>query len=254
MLGVFFSGTGNTKHCVEKFLEFYGGSVPVSIESPGVVEAIRESDDIVFGYPIYYSNAPKIVKDFITSNGDTLKNKRIYVICTMGLFSGDGAGCGARLLKKCGANVVGGLHLNMPDCIGDVKALKKTPVQNQQLVINAEQKIEQAAKALKQGEPTKEGLGLHYHIAGLFGQRLWFYGKTLNYTDKLRIDKNKCVGCGKCIALCPMNNLKLADQKASADRKCTMCYRCINSCPNQAITLLGKEVIEQCLFENYTAQ
>lgn len=252
MLGVYFSGTGNTKHCVEKFMEFYDGSEPVSIESPDVVEAIRKSNDIVFGYPVYYSNTPKIVKDFIAQNGDALKNKRIYVICTMGLFSGDGAGCGARLLKKYGANVVGGLHLKMPDCIGDVKALKKTLAQNQQLIVSAEQKIEQSAKALKQGRPTKEGLGILYHIAGLFGQRLWFYGKTLHYTDKLRIDKNKCVGCGKCIALCPMNNLKLADQKASAGERCTMCYRCINSCPNKAITLVGKEIVEQCLYENYT--
>ena len=27
--------------------------------------------------------------------------------------------------------------------------------------------------------------------------------------------------------------------------KCTMCYRCINKCPGQAITLLGKKIIEQ---------
>ncbi len=55
--------------------------------------------------------------------------------------SGDGAGCGARLLKKYGANIIGGLHLKMPDCIGDVKLLKKTLKQNKQLVKCAENKI-----------------------------------------------------------------------------------------------------------------
>ena len=251
MLGIYFSGTGNTKHCLEKFMGFYDGSEPISIESPDIVDAIRKSNDIVFGYPIYYSNTPKIVKDFIVRNGDVLKNKRVYVVCTMGLFSGDGAGCGARLLKKCGANVVGGLHLKMPDCIGDVKTLKKPLAQNQQLVVSAEHKIERAVKVLKQGEPTKEGLGFSYHIAGFFGQRLWFYGKTLRYTDKLRIDGGKCVGCGKCIALCPMDNLMLFEQKAAGGGNCTMCYRCINSCPRKAITLLGKEIIEQCTIDNY---
>lgn len=61
MLGVYFSGTGNTKFCVDKFLEEYG----------------------------------------------------------------DGAGLLARLLNRYGASIVGGLHIKMPDSIGDVKALKR---------------------------------------------------------------------------------------------------------------------------------
>ena len=38
--------------------------------------------------------------------------------------------------------------------------------------------------------------------------------------------------------------------KAAAGKRCTMCYRCISRCPEQAITLLGKEVKEQCGYEN----
>jgi len=254
MLGVYFSGTGNTKHCIGRFMELYNGSVPVSIESPDAIEAIRQSTDIVLGYPIYFSNIPKIVKDFVALNSDVFKGKSVYVVCTMGLFSGDGAGCSARLLHKFGANVIGGLHLKMPDCIGDVKALKKPLAQNQQIVDSAEQKIKQAVESLKKDKPSKEGLGFFYHFAGLFGQRLWFYNKTKHYTDKLNIDGNKCVGCGKCVALCPMSNLTLTEHKAFSGSRCTMCYRCINSCPNKAITLLGKEIIEQCRIENYITQ
>jgi len=251
LLGVYFSGTGNTKFCIEKFCHYSGGSEPLSIEDSGVVEAIRTSEEIIFGYPVYFSNIPKIVTDFISMNSSCFADKRVYIIATMGLFSGDGAGCGARLFKKCGAKIIGGLHLKMPDCIGDVKALKKAPAQNRKIVTDAEQKIIQAVNMIKQGNPAKEGLGFHYHIAGLFGQRLWFYNKTTHYSDKLKICKTNCVGCGKCVSLCPMSNLTVTDQKASANGKCTMCYRCINNCPNKAITLIGKEVIEQCLFSRY---
>jgi hypothetical protein len=52
----------------------------------------------------------------------------------MGLFSGDGTGCSARLLKKYGAKIVGGLHIKMPDCIGDVKLLKKTLDANKNII------------------------------------------------------------------------------------------------------------------------
>jgi len=251
MLGVYFSGTGNTRFCIEKFCSYYNCSGPFSIEDSGAVEAIERSDEIVLAYPIYFSNTPKVVKDFILSNKSCFTKKRIFIIATMGLFSGDGAGCGARLLEKCGAIIIGGLHIKMPDCIGDVKALKKPLAQNQQLVINAEQKIMQAVKALKHGKPAREGLGFFYHVAGLLGQRLWFYWKTMRYTDKLNITENVCVGCGKCVSLCPMKNLTLSNHKASAAGKCTMCYRCINSCPNKAITLLGKEIVEQCDIANY---
>ena len=62
MVGIYLSGTGNTKHCIEN---------------------------------------------------------------TMGAFSGDGAGCTARLLKKYGAHILGGLHVKMPDSVCDSKLLTK---------------------------------------------------------------------------------------------------------------------------------
>lgn len=35
------------------------------------------------------------------------------------------------------------------------------------------------------------------------------------------------------------------------NNQCTMCYRCINNCPKQAMTLLGKTVVEQSVIEKY---
>lgn len=169
----------------------------------------------------------------------------------MGLFSGDGSGILARLLSKYGAIVVGGLHLKMPDCIGDEKALKRSLQDNQALVKSSVLKIKSAVCDLKSDNPPQEGIGLIYHFAGLFGQRLYFYNKTRSYSDKLKIDNNKCIGCGKCIELCPMKNIHLNKQKAVSGNMCTMCYRCISKCPTQAITLLGKRIFEQCYIEKY---
>ncbi|MCL2116163.1 MAG: EFR1 family ferrodoxin [Methanobrevibacter sp.] len=251
MLGIYFSGTGNTKYCLEKFLKYYGGSELFSIENPELISELKEFEEIVLAYPIYYSNIPKIVRDFIKENKDDFKNKRVFIIATMGLFSGDGAGCGARLLKKYGGIITGGLHLRMPDCIGDVKLQKKSLEENKQIVINAEKKIEVAVKELKVGNHSKEGLSIFHHIVGLFGQRLWFYNKTQEYSDKLKINSSFCIGCRKCVDICPMQNIFITNEKASARSMCTMCYRCINNCPQKAITLLGDEVIEQCFIENY---
>ncbi|MEG1947425.1 MAG: 4Fe-4S binding protein [Lachnospiraceae bacterium] len=121
----------------------------------------------------------------------------------------------------------------------------------EQLVREAKIKLVDAACRLKNGKPTRDGLGFLAHLAGLFGQRLWFYNKTKNYSDRLKIDTDKCVGCEQCTKLCPMENLVIKKGKAYANGTCTLCYRCISNCPKQAITLLGNTVHEQSKIEKY---
>lgn len=252
MIGIYLSGTGNTKHCIEKLtglLDYTAKILP--LESEGVVEEIRNASVIILGYPTQYSNAPYMVRDFINKNSSLWKGKKVLCVATMGAFSGDGAGCTARLMKKHGAMILGGLHIKMPDSVCDSKLLKKSIEQNKEIVKQADKKIEYVAQQIKQGNYPKDGLSFMSHMIGLFGQRLWFYGKTTGYTDKLKISEN-CIGCGLCASLCPMKNISMIDGKAVADTKCTMCYRCISRCPEKAITLVGDEVKEQCQFEKYS--
>ena len=252
MIGVYFSGTGNTKHCVETFMRNYDpAGETISIEAENAVQEICRHTEMVMGYPVQFSSIPKILQDFIADNSTIWKGKKVFIIATMGLFSGDGAGILARLLTKYGASIIGGLHLKMPDSIGDEKALKRPLAQNRVLVRRAEQKIEMSVQKLKNGRPAQDGIGFSNHLAGLFGQRLYFRSKTKAYSDKLKIDKNRCIRCGKCVSLCPMKNISLENGNTVSDGKCTMCYRCINFCPTQAITLFGKRVYEQCHIEKY---
>ena len=252
MIGVYFSGTGYTKYAVKAFIrESEPAGETFSIEKENVVEQICAHNEIVIGYPVQFSNLPKILRDFVVDHSSIWKDKRIFIIATMGLFSGDGAGVLARLLTRYGALIMGGLHLKMPDSIGDEKALKRTLEQNQKLVRTAEEKIQRAALELKECRPPQDGLGFLKHLTGLFGQRLYFRKKTTTYSDKLKIDPNKCVQCGRCISICPMKNISIKEGQMIATGKCTMCYRCISFCPKQAITLLGKRVYEQSYIEKY---
>ena len=246
MIGIYFSGTGNTRFCVEYLLENIEPEAKAySIEDKNVLEELAKEEELVLGYPVYYSNLPKILQDFLENHATLWQGKKIYLVATMGLFSGDGTGVAARKLKKYGAKITGGLHLKMPDCIVDVKPLKKSTEENRKMINRTKLEIERAASLYKQGKPTRDGLNVLYHMAGLFGQRLYFFHKTKHYTDQLKINENKCIGCGKCAGLCPMKNIKLVNNTAVAENKCTMCYRCISKCPKQAITLLGKKVVEQ---------
>ena len=53
------------------------------------------------------------------------------------------------------------------------------------------------------------------------------------------IDKKKCISCGTCVAICPVEAISFdKDGKAVIDRtKCIRCGACQASCPVEAIDL-----------------
>ena len=244
MLGIYFSGTGNSRYALEVFLKELDEDFALfAIEDENLIEQINNHDEIVFSYPVQYSDVPKILRDFIHNNSTLWQGKKIFVIATMAMFSGDGAGVLGRLLKKYGATITGGLHLIMPDSIADEKVLKRSFEKNTQLVEKANRKVVKAVADIKNGKYPQEGLGTLSRLAGFLSQRLWFGYRTRKYSDKLKVDADKCIGCTKCVKICPTENIIMIDNKAQGKDKCTVCYRCVNECPKQAITLLGKKVI-----------
>ena len=46
-----------------------------------------------------------------------------------------------------------------------------------------------------------------------------------------------CVGCGKCVSVCPFGALSLVNRKAVANSSCTMCGACVSQCPVKALSL-----------------
>ncbi|MGN0805896.1 MAG: EFR1 family ferrodoxin [Candidatus Coproplasma sp.] len=274
MIGIYFSGSGNTRHCVERLVkQLDGTSIALPLEGDAAKAAIAKNNVIVFGYGVQYSNMPYFVREFIVTNKELWKDKNILCVATMAAFSGDGAGCGARLFKKYGAHVFGGLHILMPESMCDFKEkkgdgendpeklymqslqyekdLKKQNEKNRNLIKKADERIDEVAKDIKNGRYPKDGLGFFARLAGLFGQRLWLGKRASGYNNKLKINEDLCDGCRICVQQCPMRNLTTEDGKAKASGKCTACYRCINRCPKKAITLYGDRVSEQYRFEKF---
>jgi len=63
----------------------------------------------------------------------------------------------------------------------------------------------------------------------------------------------RCVGCGKCITVCPAKAIEMGDAKVITDRNiCTGCGSCVDACPEEARELMGKymtveEVVEEVM-------
>ena len=53
----------------------------------------------------------------------------------------------------------------------------------------------------------------------------------------VQIDEEKCTGCGACVEVCPVEALKVEDDKATVSEECVECGACIDECPNEALSL-----------------
>lgn len=53
----------------------------------------------------------------------------------------------------------------------------------------------------------------------------------------VQIEKEKCSGCGVCIADCVAYNLYMEDGKACVKRDCIKCGHCVSLCPAEAVSI-----------------
>ncbi len=62
--------------------------------------------------------------------------------------------------------------------------------------------------------------------------------KSMSYFSLLRIkcDKSKCISCGKCKKVCPMNvDMTDNSRKRKNGTECILCFACTKSCPKDAL-------------------
>ncbi|WP_129407823.1 4Fe-4S binding protein [Marinitoga lauensis] len=91
-------------------------------------------------------------------------------------------------------------------------------------------------------------IGLALLITLFFEETFWHknlcpYGTILNIGErissfKLKIDEDKCIGCGLCQTVCPNNTIITLDnnKRKIINKECLMCFECQRVCPVEAIS------------------
>ena len=242
-----FSGTGNTYFIARKLQDDFRANHVLcdlfTVEKKHDDNHIIKNYDIVgLGYPIYGSDLPIPIKDWI--NGlENYHEKRAFVFCTQMMYSGDGAAYGGRLLEKKGFTVRQQAHFNMPNNITDYLILRPFTKHNLPKVEQRKskqthrfvQKIIRDQRCRKGSNPISLCLGLLQRIPYQKMEMEWI-------SNTIKIEDN-CILCGTCIDLCPTDNFQITDGKLVTKNACIACYRCINHCPVNALHASKKSLV-----------
>jgi len=240
----YFSGTGNTWWVTNKLrqaLEECGWNVTThSIESiapNAVAELVGSADVVGFGYPVYGSDVPPIMKDFMRRL-PVVDAKTTLVYCTQFLWSGDGARAGGALIARFGYQVAWAEHFFMPSNV-TVPIFPFPFYTNSRAVVgcflrHAAGRVARMAANMLAGRCYRRGYNLVSLGLGAV-QRIPYRRFIEPRRNDVSVDRGKCTSCQHCLSLCPMENLAWTSQGVSANGRCTFCLRCYNFCPVGAI-------------------
>lgn len=233
---LYFSATGNSQYVAERIAKETKDEI-VSLnqlmKQNKQDDLISETKPFVFVCPTYAWRLPRVVEEYIRKT--TFKGSRkAYFVLTYG---GETASASNQVKKLCqykGWDLQGYAQVKMPDNYlllfpGVDKATAK------EINKKAEPLINQILGDIHNGNHfsamdengvvsrLKSGL-----INGIF-YRFLVNGKGFH------VEETKCVSCGKCAELCPLNNIILTGGKPLWENHCTHCMACLHRCPTEAI-------------------
>ena len=248
MLTLYFSGTGNTKYAAESFSRKMGAKC-LSIEDDADFSAeIKAHDTIAFCYPIYCSRVPRIMRAFVHKHVTDVIEKKVVILVTQQIFSGDGARVFTDLFDEGAIEVIYAEHLNLQQNMGNIPVFstffKPGEKKNRRYIKKTEAKMNTICNNIKSGVVKKRGFSKSSEVLGYIQGKPWQADTSevaptrleKKLTEGLRIHED-CITCDLCVDICPMKNLEHRDGKILHMNNCTLCYRCVNRCPRNAITV-----------------
>ena len=233
---LYFSATGNTRYVAQRLAALLGD------EALDLLDRIRRGDrspihsdkPFVICAPTYVCEMPRFLSQYLRKT-PLLGNRDAFFIFTSGGYAGTSGVLAHRLMRKKGLRYMGCAELTMPRnyIANDHYPELDTPEIERRIRTSAES-LEAIAAAIGRGERLKSR---HVWLAEVLitvpFNPVWCRVRQgvgdFHATDR-------CVGCGKCARLCPLNAIEIVDGRpAWRGKSCAHCMSCIQNCPVEAI-------------------
>lgn len=230
---LYFSGTGNSEYAAKRI------GKTIKDEVLNLFEKIRSNDlselhsdrPWIIVTPTYAWRIPHIVEEWL-KNAVFTGSRDFYFVMTCGGNIGNAGSYLKELCVKKNWNYLGCAEIVMPE---NYIAMFPTPTLDAALetIRQADEVIGHTAHLILNGEPFPQSVPAVADKLSSGIVNTIFY--PLFVRDKKFCATDNCISCGKCAALCPLDNIRLKDGRPVWNGRCTHCMACISHCPKEAI-------------------
>lgn len=238
---LYFSGTGNTRHCAEELGRMLGEDVRRitvdQLRQPAQATINVGDERVIFMFPVYAWSLPPVVSRLLEQARFVFdKAPEAWMVATCGDDVGLTDKVWRRLVSDAGFRPMGAFSVEMPNTYVCMKGFDVDSAELKHKKVKAStERLRHIANAIKAGKPVEPDV--------VRGKAPWFKTVVINpwfrhfaMSAKGFHVNDKCTGCGLCIRRCPMENLV----PGRAGRPvwgphCAFCLRCYHGCPSGAV-------------------
>lgn len=230
---IYFTGTGNSRFAAELLArQLHDTCCDAGQQIREGKHGIYHSDTPwVFVCPTYAWRLPRVFEAYLRQ-AELSGSQEAYFVLTCGSEIGNAGKYAIRLCRDKGLQYRGILQVVMPE---NYIAMFDAPEQEQAMQIIAQSRpvLLQGAQWIRQHKPFP------MHKAGMTDRLKSGVVNRVFYPLFVKADAfyatDACVGCGKCVKACVLNNVSLQEGRPIWGRNCTHCMACICGCPVEAI-------------------
>lgn len=228
---LYFTGTGNSRYVANKLASYLQDQIEsintyFKEKKKGVFHSEKPYIIVV---PSYMSRMPMKVEEFLL-NASFNGNKNAYFVFTAGSAIGNAGKYCEQICKKHNLCYRGIQNVEMsPNYIVMYDVLDRSKAKEQ--AKQAIPAIEYVAnRILRNKDLLNEGYNGHKSFSVIAPTFTKFM-----VSSKAFYCEDSCIQCGKCISLCPLNNISMKEGKITWQNNCMHCMACISACPTRAI-------------------
>ena len=238
---LYFSGTGNTRWVAQQIAEAIGEQllyIPDLIKEGNYQLTLKADERLGICFPTHGWQPPRIVREFIrkmTISGIE-KPRFCWALTTCGDSAGEAMTILNKELEKKRMKAESLFSVIMPEtyvCLpfmytdSEEKEQRKIAQAKQQIVhiIDIIKACCQGVEELEKGATPR----LYSYVIG------GYFNKKMVTDRKFTVDSDVCIKCGKCVKVCPVDNIEGTPPVWMHSGKCTSCLACYHYCPVHAI-------------------
>ena len=235
---IYFSGTGNSAAVARGLAERLGEPLQ-ALMAVSPLELRFEGRRLIFVFPIYSWGVPPIVLDYIRSLNASFVEECAGRVAVWGVATGgDEVARAPEMFRKCvvgaGLDFRGFCDVIMPNNYVLLPGFSVDPVEVERRKLSEyEKRVDAVAEKILADAPVVDvTVGSWPRLKTGVVYPLF---KRWGITPSRWVATDACVGCRKCVEVCPVKNIAMKDRQPVWGDNCMSCCGCYHVCPRNAV-------------------